>query len=44
MFELLHRIAVLLMETAPEAPLLEARAISKTHGLEYIEAVRFGDS
>jgi quinol monooxygenase YgiN len=33
-----------LMETAREAPILEVRAIPKTHGLEYIEAVRFGDS
>ncbi len=35
---------LLLMETAPEAPVLEVRAIPQTHGLEYIEAVRFGDS
>jgi quinol monooxygenase YgiN len=35
---------LLLMETAPQAPVLEVRAIPKTHGLEYIEAVRFGDS
>jgi quinol monooxygenase YgiN len=35
---------LLLMETAPEAPVLEVRAIPETHGLEYIEAVRFGDS
>jgi quinol monooxygenase YgiN len=34
---------LLLMETAPVAPVLEVRAIPKTHGLEYIEAVRFGD-
>ncbi|MGB8886139.1 MAG: antibiotic biosynthesis monooxygenase [Candidatus Korobacteraceae bacterium] len=35
---------LLLMETAPEAPILEVRAVPKTHGLEYIEAVRFGDN
>jgi quinol monooxygenase YgiN len=35
---------LLLMETAPEAPVLEVRAIPKTHGLEYIEAVRFGEN
>jgi quinol monooxygenase YgiN len=35
---------LLLMETAPEAPVLEVHAIPKTHGLEYIEAVRFGDN
>jgi quinol monooxygenase YgiN len=35
---------LLLMETAPEAPVLEVRAIPKAHGLEYIEAVRFGDT
>jgi quinol monooxygenase YgiN len=35
---------LLLMETAPEAPVLEVRAIPKIHGLEYIEAVRFGDN
>lgn len=35
---------LLLMETSPKAPVLEVRAIPKTHGLEYIEAVRFGDS
>jgi quinol monooxygenase YgiN len=34
---------LMLMETAPEAPVLEVHAIPKTHGLEYIEAVRFGD-
>ncbi len=35
---------LLLMETAPQAPVLEVRAIPRTHGLEYIEAIRFGDS
>jgi len=35
---------LLLMETAPEAPVLQVRAIPTTHGLEYIEAVRFGDN
>ena len=33
---------LLLMETAPEAPVLDVRDIPITHGLEYIEAVRFG--
>ena len=32
-----------LMETAPEAPVLEVRAVCEVHGLEYVEAVRFGD-
>ncbi len=35
---------LLLMETAPEAPLLEVRCGSGIYGLEYIEAVRFGDN
>lgn len=34
---------LLLMETAPDSPILEVRSISGIHGLEYIEAVRFGD-
>ena len=34
---------LMLMETAPEAPVLEVRAVREIHGLEYIEAVRFGD-
>jgi quinol monooxygenase YgiN len=34
---------LLLMETAPDSPILEIRSISGIHGLEYIEAVRFGD-
>ena len=33
-----------LMETAPESPVLEVRSVSATHGLEYIETVRFSDS
>jgi quinol monooxygenase YgiN len=33
---------LMLMETAPEAPILEVRSVSGIHGLEYIEAVRFG--
>ena len=33
-----------LMETAPEAPVLEVRTVSEVQGLEYVEAVRFGDS
>jgi quinol monooxygenase YgiN len=32
-----------LMETAPEAPVLEIRSVSAIHGLEYIEAIRFGN-
>jgi quinol monooxygenase YgiN len=32
------------METAPEAPVFEIRFVSKVSGLEYIEAVRFGDN
>ena len=35
---------LLLMETAPVAPILEVRAVPETHGLEYIEAIRFGDN
>jgi|GEM_PF-7080593 len=34
---------LMLMETAPEAPVLEVRSVSEIHGLEYVEAVRFGD-
>lgn len=33
---------LMLMETAPEEPLLEVRAVREIHGLEYVEAVRFG--
>lgn len=32
-----------LMETAPEAPVLEVRTVSEVQGLDYVEAVRFGD-
>jgi quinol monooxygenase YgiN len=35
---------LLLMETAPEAPVLEVRSVREVHGLEYVEAVRFGDN
>jgi quinol monooxygenase YgiN len=35
---------LMLMETAPEPPILEIRSVSGIHGLEYIEAVRFGDN
>jgi quinol monooxygenase YgiN len=35
---------LMLMETAPEAPVLEVRSVSEMLGLEYIEAVRFGDT
>jgi quinol monooxygenase YgiN len=34
---------LLLMETAPDSPILEVRSISGIHGLEYIEAVRFSN-
>jgi len=33
-----------LMETASATPVLEVRAVSTILGLEYIEAVRFGDN
>lgn len=32
-----------LMEAAPEAPVLEVRAVHDVQGLEYVEAVRFAD-
>jgi quinol monooxygenase YgiN len=35
---------LLLMETSPEAPVLEVRTVSAVAGLEYVESVRFGDS
>ena len=35
---------LLLMETAPNAPILEVRSVSSIHGLEYIEAIRFGNN
>jgi quinol monooxygenase YgiN len=35
---------LLLMETAPEPPVLEVHSVSGVHGLEYIEAVRFSNS
>jgi len=35
---------LLLMETASETPVLEVRVVSAVRGLEYIEAVRFGDN
>jgi quinol monooxygenase YgiN len=35
---------LMLMETAPQEPVLEVRSVREVHGLEYIEAVRFGDS
>jgi len=34
---------LMLMETALEAPMLEFHLVSEIHGLEYAEAVRFGD-
>ena len=33
---------LMLMETSREMPLLEVRSIGEVHGLEYIDAVRFG--
>jgi len=33
---------LMLMETSPEAPVLEVRIVGEVHGLEYIEAVRLG--
>ena len=35
---------LMLMETAPEAPVLEVRSVPEVRGLEYVEAVRFGDN
>jgi quinol monooxygenase YgiN len=35
---------LMLMETARETPELEVRSVNAKLGLEYIEAVRFGDS
>ena len=35
---------LMLMETAPEAPELEVRSVGQVHGLEYVEAVRFGNT
>ena len=34
----------MLMENAPEEPVMEVRAINEVYGLEYVEGVRFGDS
>jgi quinol monooxygenase YgiN len=34
---------LMLMETALEAPMLEFHSVSQIRGLEYAEAVRFGD-
>ena len=33
---------LMLMETAPEAPILQFHSVREVHGLEYVEAVRFG--
>jgi quinol monooxygenase YgiN len=35
---------LMLMETASAAPVLEVRVVSAVRGLEYIEAVRFGEN
>ncbi len=35
---------LMLMETAPEAPVLEIRSVSQVVGLEYIDAVRLSDN
>lgn len=42
-FELLYEPADANGE-APEEPVLEVRSVNDVHGLEYVEAVRFGDS
>jgi quinol monooxygenase YgiN len=34
---------LMLMETAIEAPKLEVHSVSETRGLEFVEAVRFGN-
>jgi quinol monooxygenase YgiN len=34
---------LMLMETALEAPMLEVHSVSETRGLEFVEAVRFGN-
>jgi quinol monooxygenase YgiN len=34
---------LMLIETLPEAPLVEVRSVPNIYGLEYIESVRFGD-
>ena len=34
---------LMLMETAPEAPVLEVHSVTDTAGLEYVEAVRFAN-
>jgi quinol monooxygenase YgiN len=33
---------LMLMETSSEAPVLEVHSVREVHGLEYVEAVRFG--
>ena len=35
---------LMLMETALATPVLEVRSFPETHGLEYVEAVRFGNT
>jgi hypothetical protein len=34
---------LMLMETAVEPPMLEVHLVSETRGLEFVEAVRFGN-
>jgi quinol monooxygenase YgiN len=34
---------LMLMETALESPMLEVHSVSETRGLEFVEAVRFGN-
>jgi quinol monooxygenase YgiN len=34
---------LMLMETAADVPVLEVRSVGEVRGLEYVEAVRFGD-
>jgi quinol monooxygenase YgiN len=35
---------LMLIETAPEPPVLEVRSVNEVGGLDYVEAVRFADS
>jgi quinol monooxygenase YgiN len=34
---------LMLIETLPEAPLVEVRSVPNVYGLEYVESVRFGE-
>ena len=35
---------LMLMEATPEVPALEVRSVQQVYGLEYVEAVRFGQN